>query len=75
MKDGGPAYPRPAGWGKDAWYDGAKSLTLRDYLAAKAMQGILITDGREVAHLRDTFEGVARRAFKMADAMLKAREQ
>ena len=48
---------------------------LRDYFAAKAMQGLLITEGREVGHLRDSFEGVSIRAFKMADGMLKAREQ
>ena len=54
---------------------GSLKETLRDKFAAKAMQGLLITEGREVAHLRETFEGVGRRAFKMADAMIKAREQ
>ena len=43
-----------------------KGMTLRDYFAAKAMQGIL-------------FEGLppeetAKNAYEMADAMLKARE-
>jgi hypothetical protein len=44
-----------------------KGMTLRDYFAAKAMQGIL-------------FEGLdpsetAKHAYEMADTMLKAREQ
>ena len=49
------------------------TLTLRDYFAAKAMQGM---------HARDTFdagqatpEQRARLAYIDADAMLKAREQ
>ena len=44
-----------------------EGMTLRDYFAAKAMQGIL-------------FEGLdenqtARHAYEMADAMLRAREE
>lgn len=43
-------------------------MTLRDYFAAKALQGIL-SDA-------DTFwAGAAPLAYKYADAMLKAREQ
>jgi len=45
-------------------------MTLRDYFAAKAMQAD-ITDGRH----EDQFAWCAGRAYKMADAMLKAREQ
>ncbi len=44
-------------------------MTLRDYFAAKAMQADM-TDG---IHEND-FEFSAGRAYKMADAMLKARE-
>ena len=48
------------------WDERATGMTLRDYFAAKAMQGIL-------------FEGLppeetAKNAYEMADAMLKARE-
>ena len=43
----------------------AKSMTLRDYFAAKAMQGILF----ECLEPHDT----AKCAYQMADAMLKAR--
>ncbi len=41
-------------------------MTLRDYFAAKAMQGILF-EGLEP-------EETAKHAYAMADAMLKARE-
>jgi predicted RNA polymerase sigma factor len=42
-------------------------MTLRDYFAAKAMQGILY-EGLEPVE-------TAKHAYEMADAMLKAREQ
>ena len=47
-------------------------MSLRDYFAAKAMQGILagmIGYGADVV-----WEHVAREAYMQADAMLKARE-
>ncbi len=55
---GGPAFPTERNL--------TQGMTLRDYFAAKAMQGIL-------------FEGLdenqtARHAYEIADAMLKARE-
>jgi len=64
MKDtGGPAFPHSR-LGSDA--DG---MTLRDYFAAKAMQAHLTHDGSD-----DVNEiGVAKWAYEMADAMLKAR--
>jgi hypothetical protein len=45
-------------------YDG---MTLRDYFAAKALQGLI---DKEVF-----FDDVAESAYKVADHMLKAREQ
>ena len=68
MNTGGPAFPIPLlpgqSWQSMAPCDG---MTLRDYFAAKAMQGIL-------------FEGLdenqtARHAYEIADAMLKARDE
>ena len=48
-------------------------MSLRDYLAAKAMQGDWAA---EVAGANgETMEDSARRYYKMADAMLKARER
>lgn len=47
----------------------AVSMTLRDYFAAKALQG-LVADG--VGSLMD--EELADWSYKLADAMLKARK-
>jgi hypothetical protein len=41
-------------------------MTLRDYFAAKAMQALV---------QGNYFDVTAKQAYKMADAMLKAREQ
>ena len=62
---GGPAFPgtqyangiQPSGF--------SEGMTLRDYFAAKAMQGLLA---------QDKFTVVPELAYEMADAMLKARQ-
>ena len=67
-KTGGPAFPttKPL----DSWGDPNQGMTLRDYFAAKAMQGLL------AGSLKSVVLGViAGDCYKMADAMLKAREQ
>ena len=61
INDGGPAYPTPAGVQHN---DG---MMLRDYFAAAALQGNLI----EPTANNDE---VAKWAYSLADAMLKARE-
>jgi hypothetical protein len=43
-------------------------MTLRDYFAAKAMQGLLASDVNAARHM------FAAQAYAMADAMLEARE-
>jgi hypothetical protein len=68
---GGPAFPgtqyangiQPSGF--------SQGMTLRDYFAAKAMQAMLAHPNSS-----DTAgpESYAAAAYKMADAMLKARE-
>ena len=65
---GGPAFPGPAGCGADT------GMTLRDYFAAKAMQGWLTTFGAEVRCWEVRTEIVAGFAYLMADAMLKVRK-
>jgi hypothetical protein len=45
-------------------------MTLRDYFAAKAMQAII---SKETSHV-SWFDDYANKAYKMADAMMKARE-
>ena len=47
-----------------------EGMTLRDYFAAKAMQGIV---SKEASHV-SWVEEYAKNAYKMADAMMKARE-
>lgn len=65
---GGPAFPtqpnvRPE-WGK------CTGMTLRDYFAAKAMQGICASGPG--SHM--TNDRISAEAYEIADCMLKARE-
>ena len=52
----------------------ASGMTLRDYFAAKAMQGILASSA-PITRKIDVDQLVAVVAYKIADAMLKAREE
>lgn len=63
---GGPAFPVP----NDANVNRQEGMTLRDYFAAKAMHAILSNWGSLAE-----YNQAAPRAYAMADAMLKAREQ
>ena len=63
---GGPAFPVPAGCGEE-W-----GMTLRDYFAAKAMQGFATTLTGTTPVL---FDILACDAYTMADEMLKARNE
>ena len=64
---GGPAFPAPAG----VQHITDQGMTLRDYFAAKAMQGICASGPG--SHM--TNDKIAVEAYEMADAMLKVREQ
>ena len=59
---GGPAFPSP--------YDDDEGMTLRDYFAAKAIPGLL------AAELVGEYsnEHIADIAYRIADAMLEARD-
>ena len=48
----------------------ANGMTLRDYFAAKAMQGILASWAKETC----MYEEVSAISYEMADEMLKARD-
>lgn len=69
--DGGPAFPVS---GASVRNDGARSpgcgMTLRDWFAGMAMQGLVWpwTEGNE-----DYYASCARGAYQMADAMLAER--
>ncbi len=67
---GGPAFPVSEYVQHNGLTIGTQEgMTLRDYFAAKAMQGL--TSGGTGGW---ALELIAERAYEMADAMLKARE-
>jgi ATP phosphoribosyltransferase len=77
--DGGPAFPvAQSQWSSDAQERVIVAtdygMTLRDYFAAKAMQGLILnsqgTQGYDFALIQSTG---AELAYEFADAMLKAR--
>ena len=71
IKDGWPAFPVHRDY--EAFNP---AMSLRDYFAAKAMQmhGEMLSD-MDIDGEEAWDEYVAKRAYKTADAMLKAREQ
>jgi hypothetical protein len=81
-KDGGPAFPtEPSRIKYEFNQDGRISaglflgktngLSLRDYFAAKAMQGLLATGDY---HTDQSADWVATESWHIADAMLRAKE-
>lgn len=72
--NGGPAFPfgqtdSESGQLVNGW--GSEGMTLRDYFAAKALNGML--DDCRWGTLEDSAEMAARVAYKLADAMLAER--
>jgi hypothetical protein len=65
IKAGGPAFPLQS-IGPD-FTPGYAGMTLRDYFAAKALQGLLASSEF------NSFEGYASAAYTAADAMLAER--
>jgi hypothetical protein len=51
-------------------YEAQDGMTLRDYFAAKAMQGLVAAD----TQFTMGYVGIAELAFNQAEAMLKARK-
>ena len=70
---GGPAFPSTF---HNGWGEPEKGMTLRDYFAAKAMQGLIAYHGDRM-HIVDSDGRTSLHfaAYDHADAMLKAREQ
>jgi hypothetical protein len=72
--NGGPAFPVAPTMNPDGsvWYHGKDGMTLRDYFAAAALQGICAN-----LHCTPqvTFKEVSQRAYAQADAMLAARKE
>ena len=65
--NGGPAFGEFQQVGDVAMRDGG--LSIRDYFAAKAMQGMIASYG----YLRSEVDVIAESAYECADAMLKER--
>jgi hypothetical protein len=66
IKDtGGPAYPCPIQ--HDDWREDYQGMTLRDYFAGKAMQGMLANKWNQ------NYDSWAQHAYMMADAMITER--
>ena len=70
---GGPAFPRPASLDEafSARCQSQTGMTLRDYFAAKAMVGLVVTDPRETS----AADEIAKDAYELADAMLAERDK
>ena len=74
VNDGGPAFPlAPCGTGdpRDGMTAGSFGMSLRDYFAVKALQGMMANQS-----LVDNFSShpsMAKEAFVLADAMLATR--
>ena len=64
-----PAFPSSVDDGETVKY--MLGMSLRDYFAAKAMQGLYAKGNFPTGIMFDT----AKEAYQMADEMLKAREQ
>jgi hypothetical protein len=65
-KTGGPAFPLFAATGHSG-------MTLRDYFVVKAMQGFIDSAAAQ-GHFVPQDDQLAKCAYDLADAMLKARE-
>lgn len=72
LKDGGPAFPAEPNWLEPETAEIAKQMargmTLRDYFAGQALAGTLPGAKLDV-------DEYAQLAYRMADAMLRARGQ
>ena len=68
---GGPAFPSSEYDPRYNRHVAIGGMTLRDYFAAKAMQGYL-SDSEWLAEVSP--QGTAEAAYRVADAMLRARE-
>ncbi len=70
----GPAFPVPLNPGQP-WQGMAPcdGMTLRDYFAAKALQAVQMPQSHMHDH-ESVYDRIASHCWKMADAMLKARE-
>lgn len=82
INDGGPAFPVPMAIRKAdgqpmtaaEFFEGGNGMTLRDYFAAKAIQGICANPAFDPTN-QWHFENAAEDAFRMARAMIEERSK
>ena len=71
--NGGPAFPRPLSMAhEDAVYHAQNGMTLRDWFAGQALAGEMATWTE--SDVSPYANSVAKRCYKIADAMLEARK-
>ena len=80
--DGGAAFPVVDGYHKDGRHRGGESgMTLRDYFAGQALNGMISGDAQPYISIKESADGIvqegetASRAYRYADSMLAARER
>ena len=71
MKEERLAYPRLS----DGWCSSQSGMTLREYYAGLAMQGLLAGYQTKHTHRQNLSEDVSRSAFDIADAMIAKIEE
>ena len=83
MKDGGPAFPKqgfrryPDGKTYEVEVDANPGMSIRDWFAGMAMQGLLASMAHPQSIGSDlaSYPQLPSQAFEIADAMLKEREK
>ena len=73
IDNGGPAFPVPPIQHSNGFYSTGEGMSIRDYFAAYAMNGIC--SSRSHSDLNGHAIASARVAYNIADAMLKARKE
>lgn len=74
INDGGPAFPSNRDMRHNPDWDYEPGMSLRDYAALKAMQGFCANQACQPTR-QEHFDNMAEDAYRMADAMLKARKE
>lgn len=77
LNDGGPAFPRPRGFDESMGTYPQNGMSLRDFFAGQALAGMAgeyRAAQMYTCEFDETCESIAKSAYELADAMLKARE-